>query len=77
MKLPGDSDKQNKGVSHEMMQRSLQSQRRVAQRVGLLEASTIVISQESQQPIPMPIPVGGGSQSDVAYAVWGRKVVGN
>lgn len=44
---------------------------------GLLEASTIVISQESQQPIPMPIPVGGGSQSDVAYAVWGRKVVGN
>ena len=37
MKLPGDSDKQNKGVSHEMMQRSLQSQRRVAQRVGLLE----------------------------------------
>jgi len=44
---------------------------------GLLEASTIVISQESQQPIPMPIPVGSGSQSDVAYAVWGRKVVGN
>ena len=44
---------------------------------GLLEASTIVISQESQQPIPMPVPVGGGSQSDVAYAVWGRKVVGN
>ena len=37
MKLPGDSDKQNKGVSHEMMQRSLQSQRRVVQRVGLLE----------------------------------------
>ena len=37
MKLPGDSDKQDKGVSHEMMQRSLQSQRRVVQRVGLLE----------------------------------------
>ena len=44
---------------------------------GLLEASTTVISQESQQPIPLPIPVGAGSQSDVAYAVWGRKVVGN
>ena len=37
MKLPGDSDKQDKDVSHEMMQRSLQSQRRVVQRVGLLE----------------------------------------
>ena len=37
MKLPGDSNKQDKGVSHEMMQRSLQSQRRVVQRVGLLE----------------------------------------
>ena len=37
MKLPGDSDKQDKGVSHEMMQRSLQSQRRVVKRVGLLE----------------------------------------
>ena len=36
MKLPGDSDKQQ-AVSHEMMQRSLQSQRRVVQRVGLLE----------------------------------------
>ena len=36
MKLPGDSDKQQ-SVSHEMMQRSLQSQRRVVQRVGLLE----------------------------------------
>ena len=36
MKLPGDSDKQQ-GVSHEMMQRSLQSQRRVVKRVGLLE----------------------------------------
>ena len=38
MKLPGDSDKQDKGVSHEMMQRSLQSQRRVVKRVGVLEA---------------------------------------
>ena len=37
MKLPGDSDKQDKGVSHEMMQKSLQSQRRVVKRVGLLE----------------------------------------
>ena len=36
MKLPGDSDKQQ-AVSHEMMQRSLQSQRRVVKRVGLLE----------------------------------------
>ena len=36
MKLPGDSAKQQ-AVSHEMMQRSLQSQRRVVQRVGLLE----------------------------------------
>ena len=43
---------------------------------GLLEASTVVISQESQT-IPMPIPVGGSLESDVAYAVWGRKVVGN
>ena len=43
---------------------------------GLLESSTVVISQESQT-IPMPIPVGGGLESDVAYAVWGRKVVGN
>ena len=37
MKLPGDSDNMDKGVSHEMMQRSLQSQRRVVKRVGLLE----------------------------------------
>tara|TARA_B100000965_G_scaffold292717_1_gene250648 strand:+ start:7114 stop:8784 length:1671 start_codon:yes stop_codon:yes gene_type:complete len=37
MKLPGDSDNMDKGVSHEMMQRSLQSQRRVVQRVNLLE----------------------------------------
>ena len=36
MKLPGDSDKEQ-AVSHEMMQRSLQSQRRVVKRVGLLE----------------------------------------
>ena len=37
MKLPGDSDNMDKGVSHEMMQKSLQSQRRVVKRVGLLE----------------------------------------
>ena len=44
---------------------------------GLLEASTTVISQESSQPIPLPVPVGVDSESSAAYAVWGRKVVGN
>ena len=44
---------------------------------GLLEASTTVISQESSQPIPLPVPVGVDSESSAAYAVWGRRVVGN
>ena len=44
---------------------------------GLLEASTVVISQESEQIIPLPVPVGVDGGSSAAYAVWGRKVVGN
>ena len=43
---------------------------------GLLESSTIVISQEPQM-IPLPIPVMAGGESDDSYSVWGRKVVGN
>ena len=43
---------------------------------GLLESSTIVISQEPQM-IPLPIPVMVGGESDESYSVWGRKVVGN
>ena len=43
---------------------------------GLLESSTMVISQEPQM-IPMPVPVGVDGGSSAAYAVWGRKVVGN
>ena len=50
MKLPGDSDKQNKGVSHEMMQRSLQSQRRVVQRVGLLEDKVDALESAEVEP---------------------------
>jgi len=42
----------------------------------LLERSMVVIENEPEL-LPFPIPVGGGSESDVAYAVWGRKVVGN
>ena len=67
MKLPGDSDKQDKGVSHEMMQRSLQSQRRVVKRVGVLEAkvqeidlklatlnqTSITPTEEPPKPTPM------------------------
>ena len=43
---------------------------------GLLESSTIVISQEPQM-IPLPIPVMTGEESNDSYSVWGRKVVGN
>jgi hypothetical protein len=43
---------------------------------GLLESSSMVISQEPQM-IPMPVPVGVDGGSSAAYAVWGRKVVGN
>ena len=50
MKLPGDSDKQDKGVSHEMMQRSLQSQRRVVQRVGLLEDKVDALESAEVEP---------------------------
>ncbi len=50
MKLPGDSDKQDKGVSHEMMQRSLQSQRRVVKRVGLLEDKVEALESAEVQP---------------------------
>ena len=50
MKLPGDSDKQDKGVSHEMMQRSLQSQRRVVKRVGLLEDKVESLESAEIQP---------------------------
>ena len=59
MKLPGDSDKQDKGVSHEMMQRSLQSQRRVVKRVGALEDKVEAIdlklaSVPTETPLPVP-----------------------
>ena len=50
MKLPGDSDKQDKGVSHEMMQKSLQSQRRVVQRVGLLEDKVDALESAEVEP---------------------------
>jgi len=50
MKLPGDSDKQDKGVSHEMMQKSLQSQRRVVKRVGLLEDKVDALESAEVQP---------------------------
>ena len=50
MKLPGDSDKQDKGVSHEMMQRSLQSQRRVVKRVGLLEDKVDALESAEVEP---------------------------
>ena len=50
MKLPGDSDKQDKGVSHEMMQRSLQSQRRVVKRVGLLEDKVDALESAQVEP---------------------------
>ena len=50
MKLPGDSDKQDKGVSHEMMQRSLQSQRRVVKRVGLLEDKVEALESAEVEP---------------------------
>ena len=50
MKLPGDSDKQDKGVSHEMMQKSLQSQRRVVKRVGLLEDKVDALESAEVEP---------------------------
>ena len=55
MKLPGDSDKQDKGVSHEMMQRSLQSQRRVVKRVGVLEDRVEAIDLKLATPTETPI----------------------
>ena len=55
MKLPGDSDKQDKGVSHEMMQRSLQSQRRVVKRVGMLEDRVEAIDLKLATPTETPI----------------------
>ena len=50
MKLPGDSDNMDKGVSHEMMQRSLQSQRRVVKRVGLLEDKVEALESAEVEP---------------------------
>ena len=50
MKLPGDSDNMDKGVSHEMMQRSLQSQRRVVKRVGLLEDKVDALESAEVEP---------------------------
>ena len=55
MKLPGDSDKQDKGVSHEMMQRSLQSQRRVVKRVGVLEDRVEAIDLKLATPTETPL----------------------
>ena len=55
MKLPGDSDKQDKGVSHEMMQRSLQSQRRVVKRVGMLEDRVEAIDLKLATPTETPL----------------------
>ena len=55
MKLPGDSDKQDKGVSHEMMQRSLQSHRRVVKRVGVLEDRVEAIDLKLATPTETPI----------------------
>ena len=55
MKLPGDSDNMDKGVSHEMMQRSLQSQRRVVKRVGVLEDRVEAIDLKLATPTETPL----------------------
>ncbi len=44
---------------------------------SLLQATNTTVISEEGQMLPFPIPVGVDGGSSAAYAVWGRKVVGN
>ena len=44
---------------------------------SLLQSTNTAVISEGGQMIPLPVPVGAGGGSSEAYAVWGRKVVGN
>ena len=44
---------------------------------SLLQATNTTVISEEGQMLPLPVPVGVDSESSAAYAVWGRKVVGN
>ncbi len=44
---------------------------------SLLQSTSTTVISEGGQMIPFPIPVGADGGSSEAYAVWGRKVVGN
>ena len=44
---------------------------------SLLQSTNTTVTSEGGQMIPFPIPVGADGGSSEAYAVWGRKVVGN
>lgn len=43
---------------------------------SLLEQQITVVENEPEL-LPFPIPMGGGSEKDTPYPVWGRRVVGN
>ncbi len=44
---------------------------------SLLQATNTTVISEEGQMLPFPVPVGVDGGSSAAYAVWGRKVVGN
>ena len=44
---------------------------------SLLQSTTTTVISDGGQMIPFPVPVGVDGGSADAYAVWGRKVVGN